>query len=90
MFLCIILAGLCRLETVRIWSCGFRPGMILGASPGEIQSVYGPFDRLFTRETGETTGAEYCLREDRPNLIMGRDDSLWLRIGFDRGIYSGG
>ena len=66
-----------------LWRYGYRAGEILGSAPAELEAAYGPFDRVLYDENGAMTRAEFCLRPNTPEMIMGRDDSLWLCIVFE-------
>jgi len=72
-------------DSLRLWLYGYRPGALLQHTPEQITEVYGDFDQEFFSESGDLTHAEYRLKENTPEFVMSRDDSLWLVLGFRAG-----
>ena len=64
----------------------YKDREIIGSTPEEIEAKYGEFWALYRNEENVPTFAEYMIRENTPDLIMSKDDSLWYHIYFKDGV----
>lgn len=64
----------------------FNDRFVLGNAVSEIVERYGEFDRTYEDENLSLVKAEYMIRDNNPELIMGYDDSLWYEIYFQDGV----
>ena len=64
----------------------YKDREIIGCTPEEIEAKYGEFWAQSTDDSGTVTFAKYMIRENTPDLIMSKDDSLWYHIYFKDGV----
>ena len=64
----------------------YNDRFILGSTEQEIVARYGNFYRRSNGVNGELGAGEYLIREDTPEWIMGKDNSLWFVIHFRDGV----
>ncbi len=64
----------------------YKDREIIGCTPEEIEEKYGEFWALYRDEENAPTFAKYMIRENTPDLIMSKDDSLWYHIYFKDGV----
>lgn len=64
----------------------YKDREIIGSTPEEIEAKYGEFWAVRCNEENVPTFAEYMIRENTPDLIMSKDDSLWYHIYFKDGV----
>ena len=64
----------------------YKDREIIGCTPEEIEAKYGEFWSQSTDDSGTVTFAKYMIRENTPDLIMSKDDSLWYHIYFKDGV----
>lgn len=64
----------------------YNDRFILGSTPQEIEERYGNFFRRSYGVNGQLGAGEYLIREDTPEWIMGKDNSLWFVIHFRNGV----
>ena len=64
----------------------YKDREIIGCTPEEIEAKYGAFWAQSTDDSGTVTFAKYMIRENTPDLIMSKDDSLWYHIYFKDGV----
>lgn len=64
----------------------YKDREIIGSTPEEIEDKYGEFWALYRDEENAPTFAKYMIRENTPDLIMSKDDSLWYHIYFKDGV----
>lgn len=64
----------------------YKDREIIGSTPEEIEEKYGEFWAVQCNEENVPTFAKYMIRENTPDLIMSKDDSLWYHIYFRDGV----
>ncbi len=64
----------------------YKDREIIGSTPEEIEEKYGEFWALYRDEENAPTFAKYMIRDNTPDLIMSKDDSLWYHIYFKDGV----
>ena len=64
----------------------FNDRFVLGNTAAEIVERYGEFDRTYEDENKTIVKAEYMIRNNTPELVMGYDNSLWYEIYFQDGV----
>ena len=64
----------------------YKDREIIGCTPEEIEAKYGEFWSVQCNEENVLTFAKYMIRENTPDLIMSKDDSLWYHIYFKDGV----